>query len=75
MKRILLGLIVITGLGLGGVLLAADPPVLDTTQRQHKNCDTMTRDHCMRCHTMGLGEAPQAPAHCQNQNDCMSCHI
>jgi len=75
MKRILAAMIIMVGLGLGGALLAVDPPVLDTTQRQHKNCDTMTRDHCMQCHKMGLSEAPVAPAHCQNQNNCMSCHI
>jgi hypothetical protein len=75
MKSILLGLIVMAGLGLGGVLLAADPPVLDTEQRQHKSCDTMTPDHCLRCHKIGLGEAPVAPAHCVSQSDCMSCHL
>jgi hypothetical protein len=75
MKKLLLMIVMITGLGLGGILMAADPPVLDTTQRQHKNCDSMTRDHCLRCHSMALGKAPAAPAHCQNQSDCMSCHI
>jgi hypothetical protein len=75
MKKLLIALVMIGGMGLGGLLLAADPPMLDTSERQHKSCDTMNRDHCLRCHSLGLGKAPAAPAHCQSQSDCMSCHL
>ena len=74
MKKIAMvtGLVVI--LALGGVLLAATAPVIDDSNASHKGYESMAREHCLKCHKMGLGEAPQAPGHCIPESDCISCH-
>lgn len=74
MKRIL-GLVgLLSVLATAGYLMAAETPIIDDSNPSHRGYESMSREQCVRCHKMGLKDAPKAPGHCIKQDECISCH-